>query len=622
MKYLFLVFALQPTLWAASNTIYDDPARSQNGTLIPYGLDGMGSQLSHGILRYERILPKPELNPWSDLQNYAWSAVWSGSQNEDTLDIPTAREPQLKATYSKTPMNGLFFQAQFKRNLWGPWNIGLKTQSSKSDLTQNFEYQNSTHQPFLSLGRDSLSLPLNGRHLHFQHFGWSPELEWNFGPEWQGQLQYLSWSHDLDLPYIENPSYSLSDPNLTRIFAHSPYRLQNQVQTWQQIHQGTFEKWHWQNTQLWSQSMIKQTQMPKWILLYPGIDSLKTRDSLSDSLSRIYQTLSFSRALGHVQLEIKGNQQWTWLNLIPKELSTSGQLLQEDRQNASIELKSADSLNLNWEGEIGVQRYSTPLSQRFYAPMARLKSMAKIWGSTQTLQGSMNTRFPNTSDYLPSQYVDMQLDNPELKSAQSWQLEYQTLWKWGRLGLNTEILGRLVQNPMVPWGAYWGERNYYLLEPFDRVNLDYEQAYHYQIGIQFPWKHWNLNVQRQAKISHILEYQGIAHSRSDVPGVLWQGSAHWRDTLLHKKSLDLELRFDWRYFGNYVDYSAMYNKGLSTSYQVPAELMLDFEARAHIQSFQLFAQIRNLAHEYLHSVSGYTTPGLHLQWGITWDFDS
>lgn len=619
MKHFLFIFSFPLALWAYP-VIPIDPAAGQIGAHLIYGLEGAGTQIAQGAQRDLRILPSPEQNPWADRQDYAWSSVWSGNNSFQIADSIKPKEPSLLASYAKLPFNGMFFQAKFKRTLWGPWTIGLITQSHKVDSTQDFEYQASSHQPYLGLGRDSLSIPFNGRNLFFHHFGWSPEIEWNFGAHWQGQFQYQSWNHELDLPLREEPSYSLGDPKLLRKFSRLPWKLSEESQNWSLFQGGVKEEWTWLQSNQFAQSQTTKSLRPSWLIQNPGSkDTLWLKNTTNDSLIRIQQSFELKRKFAQSSFALNLDHEWTYLDLDQDPLHWNRSSLSEDRQK--ILLKSelpAQGLLL----QAGAKRESNQQNQIELLPTYQLQWKDSSHFLFHKAQTSFEAFTPQ-AQFLQNDYLKMQLANEHLDAERKWDASYDLQATWDKYQVHGQLYSSYSQNPVVQLGTLvHNQITSALLEPFKAVNLDQEQRHYLSLGFALPLGHWKLNLDRQMKLYQQSTYLNHSYQRSDLPGTFWQGQLVWRDTLLQKHSLDLEVRFDWQYYGKFWDYSAQMQKGYSYSYEVPEELQLNFETRARIKTFQLFAQIQNLSHEYLHSVSGYTSPGLHLQWGITWNFDS
>lgn len=625
---------------ADENITQDDPARNSSQSIIVYGLDGAASQVVKGIERDTRIAPDANLVPFFDQQRWGWAPLWSGLSTiaapefgnfgEVNATLPKGELadsiPKLDATYFKTSFNGLFFSAHFQRKIWGPWGMGLRTQSRKIDSSSTWEYQASAHQPYLSLGRDSITLPLHGRNLYFHHFGWSPEINWNFGEAYKGSLSYHSWSLAADWPIAEEPVVSLSDPRLQRQFKHNPWKSSEDESHWLFENQGQIANLFWNAKQLWGSRDNFERGLDSVLFLNPSnlSDTSRFKSSQRDSSTRSLSEFELGATISEqTDLGLHALNQWTLWQTNTNDLAQYGHRLYEDQQRFWL---SASHRSKVWKigAELGLGRSSDVFDRQEISPLGSLQAQWNKPSFEISAASSFQNINPNAKDLFKIDLGQMRFANPDLQSETRMEYQGQAKFLGPFYHLGTGISGRYTDQALAPLSAWnlYNNASSGIVNGSSLFNFDNEQRLIWEIGGGLRLGHWASQVHREQFALKTLSYDKKYVNRKDLPGAFWKGNLVWRDTLLHKKSLDLEVRWDWQWYGSYQDVSYDFVKGNVYRIDIEDELMLDFEVRARIQTFQLFAQIRNMAHEYLRSEPGFTTPGLHLQWGLSWSFDS
>jgi hypothetical protein len=208
--------------------------------------------------------------------------------------------------------------------------------------------------------------------------------------------------------------------------------------------------------------------------------------------------------------------------------------------------------------------------------------------------------------------------NPSLSREHIKQMNLQVEGGIGSATLKSFYQGEFIDNPVVPSWVFNSADTLTDLEAFSKRNARALESHILGLKAEFYLGNWNFSMARDiALYQKVQDYNGAVTTPSHLYQRMYHGQIRWRKALVEKK-LGLSMKWDWEWFGH--RYTFVRSKENRTAYRdkLPHNLVLDFEARMHISSFQLYSRIRNLNHQIMTPEAGYTPPGVNFQYGITW----
>jgi hypothetical protein len=583
--------------------------------------------------------PQERLGKWASLSAPLSTPLWiwgAGSQAWTQKEVDTLRlqEPWLLAQYQKMPFDGIFFRADFRRPLPGPWSLGLSLETDRTEITGDWDYQNQTHQPYLGAGRDSNSIPFAGRGLGHRHFRWSPWLGFEDalgGGKLQVQLRYSATESSMGLPSAEEPTILSTDPLNRRNFDLEPWDAQEDLSRWSL-------KSIWQDSSQKSLSLLvlqekQNRQLENLPLTERRIgdqDTLRWASSTSWNAQRWFQSLESQWPLwnpiyGFGTLRFQNN----WKNMRDTSVGSplAGQPWSEDHQILQFGWNGTQAYGMTlWAG---AERYSDATTRISYAPLASwtwqsLKD-SNPWYPIWTTRALVDQKWPTTYQLLQTQLWEPHFANPWLKSSQRMAGELKADWQLKTWGLWTEHRFHAYQNPILPnYSSALASLPHGATPAYDAVfqSVNGDQAYlgTYALGLWTQLGNWRFALGREGAWLRQVEEGNLTYDHPEWAASLWQGSVVWRRKLLQHEQLDLEIRWDGTRIGSRRAWSWNPDAQTASVLVLDPTWTVDFETRARIQSFVLYAQIRNLAHQSPRIAPGYAAPGAQFLWGITWTF--
>lgn len=548
--------------------------------------------LSSLTRRYPSMLAGLYIRPLSlDLHSLALNG-------ENGLLQPEARTspidtPITDLTWERFAFGGNSLKLNFQRLLSDSIQLDLGVVSHSNKLSKEFAYQDVTHQPFFTLGRDSLSIPFNGRNIAMNSIHLQPSIRWFLN---RGELalhtNFLFLDNSDVTPHkIDRAPYDLT----TLVYLTDPYSTSIRTQTY-----ALEGKW-------------KPTSMLKFEgLLGMGNHGI-SYDSLPDSTwAPIQRDLDYETITGKGLAEY---QSFLHPALIYDfefyDVTDNKKTYFQDRSIGYLQLQ--DTLGImSFKAQGGLQRNSSFLDTVEYEKAYSLSLFFDLpYHLNISAATKFSTRFPDINELKITNTARYAFPNknllPEKASRSSLDIQWLKESLFYGLGFRYETLENAIR---MRWITETGLDS--IAKAFQWVNIDNDMTnLSWIMSAGFYLGNWKFYFERGAVIHRNVRLL-------DTQNLYYKGSVFWSNRFV-KNRLGVSVRFDFQWFGDRYD-CAVNEEGVPEIIPLNKYLALNFEAKMQILSFELYSRIDNLNHSLYKPAAGYTPEGVRFSYGIIWTF--
>ncbi len=521
--------------------------------------------------------------------------------------------PITDLAWERGPFDGNALRLDFRRIITDSVALDFGIQSRSNKNSKEYEYQNVTHSPYFSLGRDSTSIPFGGRNIAMNSIHVQPMLTWRFG---FGKA-FVKMNY-MDLYNADNSTHQVILDTLDkakRTFQTDPYGISIESRGYgagfelypirnlifsADIYSGTHEIEEdslphlYKKDSVWTDTLdIQHTDT----IYYDTIREY-TYETLLGDFGLRYNTL-FNPALKFQYEFVDG---YEYFEEYRKKYL-------QDREVGYLEL--SDTLGiLLFRTQAGLQRNSSITDDEDYA---------KAYSADATLllpfhfriNGSIrrDNKFPDLNQLAFMDAGRIAFPNENLNYEKRKRKTVNIGWYSREVFYGLGIRHEKVKSPIK---QRWVSENLGTKEEaFQWVNLKKAGTWDWMLQTGFRLGNWKFYLERGQVLDR--KYKLI-----DTPELYYKGSIHWQNRFVENR-LGVSVRVDWQWFDHRYD-CTLNELGEPELELMKHYLALDFEARMQILSFELYNRIENLNHSIYMPESGYTPEGLRFAYGIVWTF--
>lgn len=493
--------------------------------------------------------------------------------------------------------------------------------ASHSDIdSKEYSYQNVTHSPYFSLGRDSTQIPFAGRNIAMNSMHIQPILTWRFGfGKAFVKMNYLS------LHNADNTNHQVLLDTLdkaVRTFQTDPYVID--------IHTVGYgagiELYPIKNLTLstdiaYTEHEIEEDSLPhifKGVHEYEDTLGIPQRDTIYHDTLRATTYESILGSFGatyHMFLNPSLKFKYEFLNTdnTYNDSDTTKSYFQ-DRETGYLQLSDTLWNRLLFRTQTGMQRNSSVRNKVDYAPAYSADLLAFLPYHLRANVGFRHdNKFPDVGQLKIDETGRLAFHRKDLayeeRDRYAFNLGYQQREVFYGLGLRYENVDNLIKPRWVKWGHVDTTNTYE--EVYTWTNIDNVSSLDWLLQLGFRLGNWKFFVERG---------QTLDRSRKliDTPELYYKGSIHWQNRFVSDR-LGVSVRVDWQWFGERYDCTINEDGNPELEF-MKKYLALDFEARMQILTFELYTRIENFNHSIYMPASGYTPEGLRFAYGIVWSF--
>ena len=493
--------------------------------------------------------------------------------------------------------------------------------ASHSDIdSKEYSYQNVTHSPYFSLGRDSTQIPFGGRNIAMNSMHIQPILTWRFGfGKAFVKMNYLS------LHNADNTNHQVLLDTLdkaVRTFQTDPYVID--------IHTVGYgaglELYPIKNLTLstdiaYTEHEIEEDSLPS---IFKGTHEYKDTLGIPRTDTIYYDTLrvtTYESILGgfgatyHMFLNPSVRFKYEFVNTdnTYNDSDTTKSYFQ-DRETGYLQLSDTLWNKLLFRTQTGMQRNSSVRNQVDYAPAYSADILAFLPYHLRANVGFRHdNKFPDVGQLKIDETGRLAFHRKDLayeeRDRYAFNLGYQQREVFYGLGLRYENVDNLIKPRWVKWGHVDTTNTYE--DVYTWTNIDNVSSLDWLLQLGFRLGNWKFFLERG---------QTLDRSRKliDTPELYYKGSIHWQNRFVSDR-LGVSVRVDWQWFGERYDCTINEDGNPELEF-MKKYLALDFEARMQILSFELYTRIENFNHSIYMPASGYTPEGLRFAYGIVWTF--
>ncbi len=493
--------------------------------------------------------------------------------------------------------------------------------ASHSDIdSKEYSYQNVTHSPYFSLGRDSTQIPFGGRNIAMNSMHIQPILTWRFGfGKAFVKMNYLS------LHNADNTNHQVLLDTLdkaVRTFQTDPYVID--------IHTVGYgaglELYPIKNLTLstdiaYTEHEIEEDSLPS---IFKGTHEYKDTLGIPRTDTIYYDTLrvtTYESILGgfgatyHMFLNPSIRFKYEFVNTdnTYNDSDTTKSYFQ-DRETGYLQLSDTLWNKLLFRTQTGMQRNSSVRNQVDYAPAYSADILAFLPYHLRANVGFRHdNKFPDVGQLKIDETGRLAFHRKDLayeeRDRYAFNLGYQQREVFYGLGLRYENVDNLIKPRWVKWGHVDTTNTYE--DVYTWTNIDNVSSLDWLLQLGFRLGNWKFFLERG---------QTLDRSRKliDTPELYYKGSIHWQNRFVSDR-LGVSVRVDWQWFGERYDCTINEDGNPELEF-MKKYLALDFEARMQILSFELYTRIENFNHSIYMPASGYTPEGLRFAYGIVWTF--
>lgn len=517
--------------------------------------------------------------------------------------------PVTRILWERYAFDGNAFGLDFRRLLLDSIELDIGMASYSDDGSDEFRYQDVTHQPFFALGRDSSQIPFSGRNLSTSTTHFKPAITW-FLPrgEISASLSYLLVKNDDAPPYRfiqDSTNYSsvtyLERPFKTDLNSFSygirgKIRPVNAIEVSASIYSGKHEIEYDSLVNL--VESVRDTVDSKG---KPGKDTtwLGVKDEVR------YETVNGD---GGIALRIPLHPALR----MEYEFTEANSRFKQDRELYYLEISDQFRFaDFRFQG--GALRNSNlfdsvEVGRMFSGYLTiRLPGHIAVKGSFKN-----DVRFPDVDELKLFNRGRYAYPNENLKPEERFRLTGDLEWDAGGIFYGTGLRYEYADSPIKQrWVS--GEGLESIESACQWINLENAEALDWYVAVGFGLGNWRFYLERE---------QALAKQNRpiDVTSLYYKGYIRWQDKFV-KNRLGVSIGFDFTWFGNRYDIQMNEDDALELV-ELKHYLALNFEARMRILTFSLYTRIDNLNHSLYEPASGYRPEGVRFLYGITWSFDN
>lgn len=527
--------------------------------------------------------------------------------------------PITDLNWERPAFSGNALRLEFKRLVTDSVTLDFGLASHSNVDSKEYSYQNVTHSPYFSLGRDSTQIPFGGRNIAMNSMHIQPMLTWRFGVgKAFVKMNYFS------LENADNPNHKVlldtTDKSI-RTFQTDPYTIDVKAVTYG----AGFEFYPIKNLTFcadvnYGNHEIEEDSLPRFI---------RGTETYLDSLEMEVTDTLFYDSTKYVNYEsVEGNFGIVYHMLLNPALRFKYEFLYTERIGSDDEKRT-----YNQDREVGYLELSDTLWNhvlfRTQTGMQRNSSvrdsvdMAKAYSFDVTAFLPFHLRFnammrhdnkfPDVGQLKMDEFGRLAFHRKTLKFEErdrmAVNLGYQNREVFYGLGFRKENVDHLIKPRWVKWGHV--DTTNTLEEVYTWTNIDNVETFDWMLQLGFRLGNWKFYLERGQVLDR-------SEKLIDTPELYYKGSIHWQNRFVFNR-LGVSIRVDWQWFGDRYDCTINEDGNPELEY-LKKYLALDFEARMQIQSFELYSRIENFNHSIYMPQSGYTPEGLRFAYGIVWSF--
>ncbi len=517
--------------------------------------------------------------------------------------------PVTRILWERYAFNGNAFGLDFRRLLLDSIELDIGMASYSDDGSDEFRYQDVTHQPFFALGRDSSQIPFSGRNLSTGTTHFKPAITW-FLPrgEVSASLSYLLVKNDDAPPYrfIQDSTNYSSVTYLKRPFKTDlnsfTYGIRGKIRPINAIEV--------------SASIYSGKHEIEYDSLVNLVESI--RDTV-DAKGKPRKDTTWMGVKDEVRYETVNGDGGIALRIpfrptlrMEYEFTEANSRFKQDRELYYLEISDRFRfVDFRFQG--GALRNSNIFDSVEVGRMLsgyltiHLPSHIAVKGSFKN-----DVRFPDVDELKLFNRGRYAYPNENLKPEERFRLTGDLEWDAGGIFYGTGLRYEYADSPIKQrWVSGRG------LESIERayqwINLENAEALDWYVAVGFGLGNWRFYLEREQALSK-------QNRPIDVTSLYYKGYIRWQDKFV-KNRLGVSIGFDFTWFGNRYDIQTNEDDALELV-ELKHYLALNFEARMRILTFSLYTRIDNLNHSLYEPASGYRPEGVRFLYGITWSFDN
>ena len=497
------------------------------------------------------------------------------------------------------------------------FELGLSSHSNVD--SKEYSYQNVTHSPYFSLGRDSTQIPFGGRNIAMNSMHIQPMLTWRFG---HGKA-YAKMNY-FNLENADNTNHKVLgdtlDPSV-RKFQTVPYIIDIDASTYGAgIEIYPTRKLILGADVSYGNHTIVQDSLPTFVKgTEEHTDSLgftRTDTTYYDSLTETnYESILGGFNIGYrtfLNPFIKFNYEFTNAKKWGDDQITHKYF--QDREIGYTQF--SDTLfNMFWfRFQSGLQRNSSVRDQIDYAKAYSIDGQI-MFPFHLSLGGSFkhDNKFPDVSQLKFNEtgrlsFARKDLET-EVRNRTTINFNYTQKEVFYGIGFRKEHVDDLIKPRWVKHGIE--DSTTAIEDAFRWTNISHIQTLDWILQVGFRLWNWKFYLERGETLNRSFKLM-------DTPELYYKGSIHWQNRFVYDR-LGVSIRVDWQWFQDRYD-CTINEDGFLELEEMKKYLALDFEARMQILQFELYTRIENFNHSIYMPESGYTPEGLRFAYGIVWTF--
>lgn len=517
--------------------------------------------------------------------------------------------PVTRILWERYAFSGNAFGLDFRRLLLDSIELDIGMASYSDDGSDEFRYQDVTHQPFFALGRDSSQIPFSGRNLSTGTTHFKPAITW-FLPrgEVSASLSYLQVKNDDAPPYrfIQDSTNYSSITYLKRPFktdlnsftygVRGKIRPVNAIEVSAGIYSGKHE------------------------IEYDSLVNLaeSIRDT-ADAEGKPRKDTTWMGVKDEVRYETVNGDGGIALRLplrptfrMEYEFTETNSRFKQDRELYYLEI-SDEFRFLDFRFQGGALRNSNLFdSVEVGRMLSGYLTIRLPWHIAVNGSFKNDVRFPDVEELKLFNRGRYAYPNKNLKPEERFRMTGNLEWDAGGIFYGTGLRYEYADSPIRQrWVSGRGLES--IESAYQWINLKNAEALDWYVAVGFGLGNWRFYLERE---------QALAKQNRpiDVTSLYYKGYIRWQDKFV-KNRLGVSIGFDFTWFGNRYDVQTNEDDELELV-ELKHYLALNFEARMRILTFSLYTRIDNLNHSLYEPASGYRPEGVRFLYGITWSFDN
>ncbi len=542
----------------------------------------------------------------------------NGILTEERKGIPVDT-PVTDLNWERPAFGGNALRLDFRRLVTDSVSLEFGLASHSDVDSKEYSYQNVTHSPYFSMGRDSSQIPFGGRNIAMNSMHIQPILTWRFGfGKAYAKLNYIN------LRNADNTNHKVLLDTLDksiRTFQTDPYVIETHTFGYG----GGVEFYPTRKLTLSTDFQYTEHDIE--------LDSLgrifKKTHEYTDTLGRqlvdsifydTVRTTDYQSMLGnfgiayHTIFNPAIKFKYEFLNTDNTGANDTTHTYYQDREVGYLELKDTLWNKLLFRTQTGLQRNSSVRDSVDIAPAYSADVLAFLPYHLRASAGwRHDNKFPDVGQLKIDETGRLAFHRKDLKYEErdryTLNLGYQQREVFYGLGLRYENVDNLIKPRWVKRG--YADSTNSIDEVYTWTNIDNVNSLDWILQVGFRLGNWKFYLERGETLDRSFKL-------IDTPELYYKGSIHWQNRFVQDR-LGVSVRVDWQWFGERYDCTIGEN-GAPELELMKKYLALDFEARMQILTFELYTRIENFNHSIYMPASGYTPEGLRFAYGIVWTF--